>query len=61
MNTVDRGGWHLVGVRGVLSLWCLSALLLFKPFAGQRKRGLRFWGCHYTTDTSDNQAASFST
>ena len=30
-----------VGVKGVLSLWCLFVLLLFGPFAGQRKRGLR--------------------
>ena len=30
-----------VGVKGVLSLWCLLMLLLLGPFAGQRKRGLR--------------------
>ena len=29
-----------MGVKDVLSLWCLSALL-FGPFAGQQKRGLR--------------------
>ena len=36
-----RGTWYLVGVRRAVALWCLSALLLFGPFAGQRKRGLR--------------------
>ena len=33
----------------VLSLWFLSALLLFGPFAGQRKRGIRVGVCYYNT------------
>ena len=39
-----NGTWCLLGVKGVLSLWCPSALLLFGTFAGQRKRGLRVGG-----------------
>ena len=46
----------------MLPLWCLSALLLFGPFAGQRKRGLRVGVCYcITIDTSNGRAASFST
>ena len=30
----------------MLSLWCLSALLLFKPFVGQRKHGLHAGACY---------------
>ena len=47
--STTRGTWCLVGVKGVLSLWCLSAMLLFGLFAGQRKRGLRVvvYYCNY--------------
>ena len=38
----SRTRWAVeVGVKGVLWLWCLFVLLLFGPFAGQRKRGPR--------------------
>ena len=34
-------------MKGVQLLWCLSVLLLFGPFAGQRKGGLRVGVCYY--------------
>ena len=48
LEQCNRGTWYLVGVKGVLSLWCLSALLLFRPLAGQQKRGLRVGVCYCT-------------
>ena len=32
--------------RRAVALWCLSALLLFGPFAGQGKRGFRVGVCY---------------